>query len=133
MNLYIADDNVEFAEFCAEVATLEGWHVKTCHDGSELLEALKMVTEPALILCDITMPEVDGIEVIKTLSDPEGLFRIRFITGGLMTNAVAARLIGDARDINVGRFLVKPVSLADLRAVFVEEAENLRNMASTKG
>ncbi|MFZ7094510.1 response regulator [Primorskyibacter sp. 2E233] len=132
MNLFIADDNIEFAEFCAKVAALEGWHVTTCHDGSELLAVLKMETEPALVLCDVMMPDVDGIDVIKTLSDPENLFRIRFITGGSMTNAVAARLIGDARDINVGRFLIKPISLADLRAVFAEEAENLRKMALTK-
>ncbi len=131
MNLYIADDNVEFAAFCAKVATLEGWQVKTCHDGSELLAVVKKETMPALILCDIKMPDVDGIEVIKALSDPKRLFRVRFITGGSMTNAVAARLIGEARDINIGRFLIKPIAMADLKAVFLEEAENLRKMAKT--
>lgn len=132
MNLYIADDNVQFAEFCARVAKLEGWKVKTCNNGSELLAVLKIETEPALILCDIMMPDFDGIEVIKTLSDPENLFRIRFITGGSMTNAVAARLIAKARNFDVGGFLVKPISLIDLKTVFLEEAENLRKIAPTK-
>tara|TARA_R110001583_G_scaffold182521_1_gene340562 strand:+ start:46414 stop:46818 length:405 start_codon:yes stop_codon:yes gene_type:complete len=131
MRLYIADDNVEFAEFCAEVATAEGWHVETSHNGSGLLTILKTETNPApaLILCDINMPDVDGIEVIRTLSDPNKLFRIRFITGGQMTDALAARMIGEARDLNVGRFLIKPISLAALQAVLSEEAQTLSEMA----
>ncbi|WP_164932926.1 response regulator [Tropicibacter alexandrii] len=125
MKLFIADDNVEFGRMCAEVARREGWNVALCSNGRELLALLSDLDEPALVLCDINMPEVDGIEVIRTLADPGHLLRFRFVTGGSMSNALAARLIGQARDIQVGKYLAKPVTLADLRKMLQDEAQLL--------
>lgn len=129
MKLYIADDNVEFANYCAKVARLEGWQVQIFQNGSELLAVLRNTTEPALILCDMKMPEMDGIDVIKELSDPGKMLRIRFVTGGPMVEALSAQMIGKARDLDIGRFLLKPISLADLKAVLLTEAQSLRQMA----
>lgn len=35
--LLIADDNAEFAAFCAKVARGDGWSVTICNNGAELL------------------------------------------------------------------------------------------------
>ena len=48
MLLYVADDNVEFAEFCAEIARREGWTVEISQNGSVLLEKLRQGNDPAL-------------------------------------------------------------------------------------
>lgn len=125
MKVYVADDNLDFANFCADVARSMGWEVAVCEDGACLLQALEGELGPALILCDINMPGLDGIEVIRQISLPPDRFRFRFITGGLPTTALAARLIGDARDIDVGRFMLKPISLKDLKELFESEAKSL--------
>ena len=39
--IYIADDNVESAEYLAAVAQLEGWATEVCVNGKELLIVLK--------------------------------------------------------------------------------------------
>ena len=56
MQVYIADDNSEFVEFCVKVAKQEGWTPVLCEDGVELLRDLRLGDEPALVLCDLNMP-----------------------------------------------------------------------------
>ena len=123
MRLYIADDNADFAEFCAEVATLEGWDVICCSNGADLLERVQEETGPALLLIDILMPVMDGIEVIKALGKVGREMRIRFITGGPEASAQAAQLIADSRSFDVGSILRKPLALQDLRDILRREID----------
>ncbi len=127
MRLYVADDNREFAEFCAEIAQKEGWRVTICENGSDLLEALKQERTPAFVLIDIHMPVLDGIEVIEELGAVNRDLKLRFITGGPQSSALAARMIADARGFEVGRFLTKPISLAQFREVLAEEVPAREN------
>ncbi|MBO9406330.1 response regulator [Shimia sp. R9_1] len=124
MRLYIADDNADFAEFCSEVAILEGWSVTICQNGVELLAKVREERGPALLLVDIQMPVMDGIEVIQSLNKIDRDLRIRFITGGPSASAHAAQLIAGARALNVGEVLSKPLSLQDLRGVLKTEIED---------
>lgn len=129
MRLYIADDNPDFANFCAEVARREGWTVTICADGAELVETLRNESGPALLLVDIQMPVMDGIQAIEELSSIPRDLRIRFVTGGPDSSALAARMIADARDMNVGRFLTKPLPMETLKQLLRCEMVELDNRA----
>ncbi|GAA4217139.1 CheY-like chemotaxis protein [Sagittula marina] len=128
--IFIADDNQEFANFCAEVARKEGWIPTVCCDGLELLRSLEGEEDPVLIICDLNMPHLDGIAVAQALPEKTSARRIRFITGGAEANALAARLIADARDLAVGRFLLKPISVAHLREILEFERAALSKLTS---
>ncbi|MFZ7093431.1 response regulator [Primorskyibacter sp. 2E233] len=78
MLFYVADDNIEFAEYCTQVARREGWTVEVAQNGSDLLDKLRQGKEPALILCDIQMPKLDGIEVEQKLPKINRKLRVRF-------------------------------------------------------
>jgi len=125
LRFYIADDTRGFAEFCADVAGRDGWQVTICGDGKELASQLKLEDVPALVFVDIQMPILDGIEVIEELKSIDRKLRVRFVTGGPLSSALAARMIADARGLDTGRFLTKPISLATLRGVLAEEAQCL--------
>ncbi|MGP6090074.1 response regulator [Antarctobacter jejuensis] len=127
MRFYIADDTRAFAEYCADVAEKVGWKVTICCDGSELVDQLRLEETPAIVFVDIQMPVIDGIEVIEELKTLTRKRRVRFVTGGPPGSALGARMIADARGMDTGRFLTKPVSLAKLRGVLAEEAEHLKN------
>lgn len=125
LRLFIADDDMQISALFRRVAEQEGWIVETCCNGRELLEAVDGGLEPALLIIDIQMPELDGIEVISYLADLNRPMRIRFITGGSDSSALAARMIAGARDLDVGRFLMKPLRVQDLKGVLHAEAELL--------
>lgn len=130
MQVYIADDNSEFVEFCVKVAKQEGWTPVLCEDGVELLRDLRLGDEPALVLCDLNMPNLNGIEVAYELPEIKRKLRIRFVTGGLESLANAARMLCDARGLSVGDDLIKPISIATLREVFQSEKEAIGNLDS---
>ncbi|SEK48334.1 response regulator [Pacificibacter marinus] len=130
--LYIADDNVEFATLLSTIAKSQGWQAEVFRNGRELIEALKNGSGPAFLVVDINMPVMDGIETIDGLQFIDRPMRVRFITGGADTSLIAATMIATARSFEVGRSLFKPVSRADFTAVLAEESVLLDESFKTK-
>ncbi|NIZ61980.1 hypothetical protein DL239_13445 [Sedimentitalea sp. CY04] len=120
--VYIADDNTDFAEYLAAVAQREGWSSEICFNGIDLLERLPKSTGPALLLVDINMPEMDGIEAIEGIVDQDRPLRVRFMTGGGEPSLIAAKMIAKARNLMVGRNIYKPISKDSLTMLLRDEA-----------
>lgn len=124
--LFIAEDDTQYAHLLARVARAAGWDVVETGNGVELLEALDAWEGgAALALIDIQMPELDGIEVIEHLVGRGRRLRVRFMTGGPEVHALAAKMIASARDLDVGRFLLKPMSVQQIRELLEEERQLL--------
>ena len=69
--LLIVDDVLDNVKLLAYDLSDEGYAVITAHDGRQALAAAKS-ERPDVILLDVMMPEMDGIEVCRRLkSDPE--------------------------------------------------------------
>jgi DNA-binding response OmpR family regulator len=67
----VVDDAPEFRELVASVLRQEGFRVHTAEDGAEALTAAA-VQNPAVVVLDIGLPVVDGVEVcrrLRTFSD----------------------------------------------------------------
>ncbi len=109
--LIITDDDDNLRELLGKVARAEGWDAILCRSAKELVEEMSSSSIPALIFLDIHMADQDGIEVIEDLNLIDRTFRLRFMTGGEDSHAVAARMIAHARDFDVGLTLYKPFSL----------------------
>lgn len=88
-------------------------HVK---DGLEALHFLRKEGEysdaptPNIVLLDINMPKVDGIEVLKEVSDDHKLKQIPFI---VLTTSEADRDIASAYTLNANCFVKKPLDFND--------------------
>lgn len=122
-HLFIADDNREFSAFVAEIGVEIGWSVTECGNGRELVEQLSRSHTPALVLVDVLMPELDGIESIRMLANIKREMRIRFMTGGAYSNATAAERIGAGRGLSLGPTILKPISLSALRTELRQEMD----------
>jgi two-component system alkaline phosphatase synthesis response regulator PhoP len=69
--ILIADDEPDILEFVSYNLVKEGYQVSTAKNGAEAIEQAKKI-KPHLILLDIMMPELDGVEVCRELrSNPE--------------------------------------------------------------
>lgn len=126
MKLFFLDDNIEFAELSAEVARREGWSVQIFHEGQSFLDAVNIAEGPALLLIDMNLPGLDGSDVITRLKDPDKRFRIRLITGDGTAVATTGQMTAEARELDIGTGLTKPLGVDAFRAVLAEEAERLR-------
>ena len=79
--LVVADEPL-IAQLVAETLAAEGYEVETARDGREALEKIPLRSFD-LILCDLRMPELDGVRLYRELEKghPDLLRRIAFVTG----------------------------------------------------
>jgi len=64
--IMVVDDNPDLVTIVKTILEVKGFGVQTAHNGKEVFNLLEE-KEPALILLDIMMPQIDGLEVLKQL------------------------------------------------------------------
>ena len=109
----VIEDDVEFRQMLVQMLEHDGHKVATAGDGAEGLASLPRI-RPDLILTDILMPKMDGVELITELSRQSNGTPVIAMSGGRRSitsefNLDSARLLG------VKATLAKPFSRADLR------------------
>lgn len=65
-NILIADDDVELCELLKEFFESEDFKVRLAHDGRAALQAIE-TESPDLVVLDVMMPEMNGLDVLKEL------------------------------------------------------------------
>jgi CheY-like chemotaxis protein len=80
----VLDDNPALTRVLARALTLEGYDVTTCNHPLDALESIVGGLRFDLILCDVMMPRLTGVELFKELTRvcPEQARRLLFVTGG---------------------------------------------------
>ena len=106
--ILVVDDEWELRNLLTEFLTGEGYDVIQASNGEEALE-LAEKEEPQVILLDIEMPGIDGIEVCRRLKEED---KTRFIPV-IMVTALEDRDL-DAFVEGADDFVTKPFSLVEL-------------------
>ncbi|PAB57224.1 response regulator transcription factor [Anaeromicrobium sediminis] len=64
--ILVVDDEIEIGEIIKDFLEMEGYEVILAFDGEEALEAFN-IHNPKLVLLDIMLPKIDGMEVCRTI------------------------------------------------------------------
>lgn len=67
MKILVADDDKEIVELLSIYIHNEGYEVVKAYDGKEALSKLHTTPDIDLLILDIMMPIMDGMEVVKEL------------------------------------------------------------------
>ena len=114
--ILIADDDSGHARLIEKNLTRAGLHnrIERFEDGQEILDFLlgrgagrkREVGAPYLLLLDIRMPKVDGVEVLRQLkADPE----LRKIPTSMLTTTDDPREVQRCHALGCSNYIVKPV------------------------
>ncbi len=106
--LLIADDDEELVKMLKSYLEIKGFEIITAGDGLEVLE--KLSKNPDLILLDINMPRMDGIEVCRKIRN-ETACPILFLTARVEEQDRVNGLLSGGDD-----YITKPFSLKELEA-----------------
>jgi CheY-like chemotaxis protein len=118
--ILLAEDNPKDVELTIEALSEHNLanHVVVVKDGVEAMEYLRYEgnykqrkhENPAVILLDIKMPRMDGIEVLKAIRSDEQLKTIPVVI--LTTSREESDLI-KSYELGVNAYVVKPVNFKD--------------------
>jgi DNA-binding NtrC family response regulator len=123
-DILIVDDEALVGDSLKEMLSIEGYSTETVLDGQAALERIK-VDHFDLILCDIQMPGLNGIELLKELRGRSPDTTIIFITGhGHIAGAVEAIKLG-AYD-----YITKPIDDMRLKLTIGHALEKKKLQAS---
>jgi two-component system response regulator MprA len=107
--ILVIEDEERIVQFLQRGLTYEGYDVKTALDGESGLD-LAEVSPPDLVVLDVMLPELDGLEVCRQLRQT-GDVPILMLTA---KDAVEDRVRG--LDAGADDYLVKPFALDELLA-----------------
>ncbi len=120
-SLLIVDDEPTILQSLGGLLSDEGFEVTTAANGYEALKTIEMES-PDLVLLDIWMPGIDGIETLKEIKIKNPNIQVIIITGhGTIETAVKATKLG-AFDL-----IEKPLSI-DKVIVAINNALNFRRL-----
>jgi two-component system response regulator MprA len=109
MRILVVDDDPEIVSFLRRGLAYEGYKVDTAADGLEAL-AKARDREPDLVILDIMMPGIDGIEVSKRLRQGGDVPVLMLTAKG----TVADKVVG--LESGADDYLVKPFAFDELLA-----------------
>ena len=107
--ILLAEDDDSLRNFLTRALERAGYDVVSCPDGETAVDNLDQVFD--LLLTDIVMPGIDGIEVARIAAQRQPQLRIMFITG-FAAVALSARDQAPAG----AKVLSKPVHLREIVA-----------------
>lgn len=107
--ILVAEDDRNLSRSMDTWLTLEGFQVITVYNGEEALNKL-LNQNYDLLITDISMPKLNGIELINRIRQINAFIPIMVISGKLNHE-----LIDDLRKMSVKYILPKPIKPVDFR------------------
>ena len=108
-SVMVVDDEPEIAGFLAQVLEDHHWRATTAVDGFDALEKFRQTGAPDLLVLDLGLPQMSGMELAREVRSQYPRIRIIVSTG------YSVRL--DAREVqelNIRRVIAKPYGLNTL-------------------
>ncbi|MGD1839826.1 MAG: response regulator transcription factor [Thermonemataceae bacterium] len=124
--ILVVDDDTDIVEMLTYNLKKEGYEVKAAYDGKEAIDTATQF-QPSLILMDIMMPQMDGVEASRILREiPEtNDAYIIFLTARAEEYSEIA-----AFDVGADDYIVKPIKpralMSRISAIFRRESKKIK-------
>ncbi len=111
--LLIVDDELDTREFAANFFRKRKYEVVDAGNGKQALELFEK-EKPNLILLDIKMEGMDGIEVVRRIREKDKLIPIIMVSGKEPQEDEAFR---KCKELGVLNYIHKPLELGELEKI----------------
>jgi CheY-like chemotaxis protein len=123
--IFIIDDDKFLLDMYSLKFNKAGYEVKTADSTEEALKVLRDGHEPEVILCDIVMPGLDGLDMVGTIRKERLTPKSVVI---MLTNQGASEDIARAQKLNVDGYIVKATTIPSEVLVEVEKICNSKKL-----
>ena len=106
--ILVAEDDPNISGLIKEIVERKGFRAVIAHNGAEAYEEFNK-NDFDLLITDLKMPKIDGIDLIKMVREKDRVIPIVIITGyGSEKNRALAKSFG------VSKILMKPCTVLDI-------------------
>ena len=113
--LLVVDDESDIREFAKKFFERRGVEVFTASGGNEALLIIDR-EKPQLVLLDVRMEEMTGIEVLRKIREKNYPVKVIMVTG-----IEEESTVNEARNLGVIGYVHKPLILDELEKVVLKE------------
>lgn len=92
--ILVVEDEQGLKNNLADLLHLEGYHVKTASNGVSGLKA-HLTFRPELVITDVVMPIMDGVEMVRHMRDRDPRLKVLFISGFFGTRSIRQELMDE--------------------------------------
>ncbi len=116
-NLLIVDDEADVREFAANFFRKRKINVTTAASGEEALKILEQ-KKPDLVLLDIKMTGIDGVETLKRIRNLDNKLKVIMVTGKKPEEEQSFDI---CKELGACDYIHKPLELDELERVVLRE------------
>lgn len=113
MKVLIAEDHLDSQRLLETMLRRWGHEVVSTSDGNQAWEALQQQNAPSLLILDIMIPGIDGIEICRRLREKRGASPLYII---LLTAKAGREQIVEGLQAGADDYITKPFNVDELRA-----------------
>ncbi|MEX1185776.1 MAG: diguanylate cyclase [Gemmatimonadaceae bacterium] len=111
-SILVVDDQEDNVELLRARLVARGYYVRTATDGQQALDLIRE-SPPDLVLLDVMMPKMSGIEVVRRIKSDESL---PFIAVIMQTALDSTENRVEGLDAGADDYITKPINFAELEA-----------------
>jgi two-component system response regulator (stage 0 sporulation protein F) len=113
--LLVVDDEIDIREFAKKFFKKRGIEVFTASGGRHALELIS-TESPNLVLLDVRMEEMTGIEVLREIRKTNTSVKVIMVSG-----VEDEETINEARTLGVAHYIHKPLILEELEKIVLAQ------------
>ena len=125
-HILVMEDEEVVAKGLKMVLTEEGYEVDLAYTGKDALDTLA-TDQFDLLVADLRLPDIDGMEVVKTVKDTRPDTEVVIITGYSSVNSAV-----EAMKIGVFDYLTKPFTDDEIKHTIYEALKRIREVESAR-
>jgi len=118
-NIMVVDDSVTMRAVIKKTVSMSGVRIGELFEAGNGVEALKILEDEwvDVILSDINMPEMDGLEFVRRLKEDEVLRSVPVV---FVTTESSRRRMDEAESIGAAAYVTKPFMPEQIKDVLLD-------------
>ncbi|PJZ68148.1 diguanylate phosphodiesterase [Leptospira perolatii] len=123
--LLILDDEIEIAKILGEIGEECGMHVSLTYDAPSFLN--KLDNSYDFVILDLMIPGMDGVDVIRALSDKDVDPSVVLISGADRRTLHSAQTLAREYGLRIAAVMEKPIRVGEFRSLLISLSESVRS------
>lgn len=115
IKILVVDDDVEIDEFIQSYFKRRNYDVFIANSAKQALPIIKE-ENPQIMLLDINLPDMNGIDLFKTVRQFNSLIKVIVVSG----HDLGTNMAKEFKDLDIFKFMCKPIMLPDLEEVIAK-------------